>query len=65
MGIPETMIFVKEVREGSVIIDYTITVEPEYGLTKEELGYKQSEVFASGNLDLGAPILDLESSLGD
>jgi len=39
VGIDTSSIFINDVREGSVIIDYTITVEQE-GLSKGDLSYK-------------------------
>lgn len=47
------------VYEGSLVVNYE--VEPEEGQTLEQLETTQNEAFASGAVDLGAPILEFTS----
>jgi hypothetical protein len=47
------------VYEGSLVVNYE--VEPEEGQTLEQLETTQNEAFASGAVDLGAPILEFRS----
>jgi hypothetical protein len=34
-------------------------------MTKEQLGYHQSQVFADGKIDFGFPVIDVETELGE
>ena len=57
-------IYITSVKEGSVIIDYTLTVETD-GPPKLELSQKQAEAYAAEIVEVGGPILDIAMDLGD
>ena len=59
LGIHASDIKIVSVYEGSLVVNYDVTV-PEGSTTSiAELQAKQTEAFATGSLDLGAPILDV------
>lgn len=45
--------------EGSLVVNYEIAPTKEEPLSLEDLKQKQTEKFAEGKVDLGAPILDV------
>lgn len=56
LGIHASQVKIVSVYEGSLVVNYEI--EPEEGQTLEELETTQNEAFASGAVDLGAPVLE-------
>lgn len=56
LGIHASQVKIVSVYEGSLVVNYE--VEPEEGQSLEELEETQNEAFASGAVDLGAPILE-------
>lgn len=46
-------------RAGSVIVDYEITPSADEPLSIEQISARQTQQFATGAVDLGAPILDV------
>lgn len=56
LGIHASQVKIVSVYEGSLVVNYE--VEPEEGQTLEALEEKQNEAFASGAVDLGAPVLE-------
>lgn len=56
LGIHASQVKIVSVYEGSLVVNYE--VEPEEGQTLEALEATQNEAFASGAVDLGAPILE-------
>lgn len=56
LGIHASQVKIVSVYEGSLVVNYE--VEPEEGQSLEELEETQNEAFASGSVDLGAPILE-------
>jgi len=59
LGIHASQVKIVSVYEGSLVVNYE--VEPEEGQTLEALEATQNEAFASGSVDLGAPILEFTS----
>ena len=59
LGIHASQVKIVSVYEGSLVVNYE--VEPEEGQTLEQLETTQNEAFASGAVDLGAPILEFTS----
>lgn len=64
INIDKSSIYITSIKEGSVIIDYTLTVETD-GLSKLDLSQKQAEAYAAEVVEVGGPILDLSVDLGD
>jgi hypothetical protein len=62
MGIDQRKIKVRDIREGSVIVDYDILIDNEMP-TKSELGKQQDKIFKDGLVDLGGPIIQKEKPL--
>lgn len=63
LGIHASDIKIVSVYEGSLVINYDVTV-PEGSTTSiAELQKKQTEAFATGSIDLGAPILDVAATV--
>lgn len=60
LGIHASEIKVVSVYEGSLVLNYDITLDEESDFSLEEIEEKQTEQFATGAMDLGAPILDVE-----
>lgn len=59
LGIHASTIKVVSVFEGSLVVNYEIAPTKEEPLSLEDLKKKQTEKFAEGKVDLGAPILDV------
>ena len=59
LGIHASQVKIVSVYEGSLVVNYE--VEPEEGQTLESLEQQQTEAFASGTIDLGAPVLEFTS----
>jgi len=62
LGIHASQIKVVSVYEGSLVVNYEMTVaqgEPASKLLA--LKKKQTEMYATGKMDLGAPILDVQT----
>lgn len=59
LGIHASTIKVVSVFEGSLVVNYEIAPTKEEPLSLEDLAKKQTEKFAEGKVDLGAPILDV------
>lgn len=69
LGIHASTIKVVSVYEGSVVLNYDITVDDADSgnaaaaqKTLAKIKQKQTEQFATGQMDLGAPILDVQAS---
>lgn len=60
LGIHASEIKVVSVYEGSLVLNYDITLDEDSDFSMEEIEEKQTEQFATGKMDLGAPILDVE-----
>ena len=63
LGIDSSNVIILSIREGSVIVDYEIIVDedvedPQAAL--EQISQTQTELFATGGMDLGAPLLDVQ-----
>jgi hypothetical protein len=58
IGIHASTVKVVGVNEGSVVVNYEITPTEDEPLSIEQIKEKQTESFATGTMDLGAPILD-------
>jgi hypothetical protein len=59
LGIHISTIKVVSVYEGSLVVNYEIAPTEEEPLQMEELQARQNEKFATGQVDTGAPILDV------
>lgn len=66
LGIHASTIKVVSVYEGSVVLNYDITVDSDSTNAAQsqlaKIKAKQTEQFATGQMDLGAPILDVQAS---
>lgn len=63
MGIHASTIKIVSVYEGSVVVVYDITPdkdEKDKGEALKKIKAKQTEMYATGKMDLGAPILDVQ-----
>lgn len=63
LGIHASTIKVVSVYQGSLVLNYDITVDDDDTSALEAVKKKQTEQFATGKLDLGAPILDVATSV--
>lgn len=66
LGIHASTIKVVSVYEGSVVLNYDIVADDNDSNaenTLKKLQSKQTEKFATGKMDLGAPILDAQASM--
>ena len=61
LGIHASTIKVVSVYEGSLVVNYEIEEDPDSDVDLEEISERQTEMFATGQMDLGAPILDVEA----
>jgi hypothetical protein len=61
LGIHSSTIKVVSVYEGSVVLNYDITSD-DTSVNLNDVKTKQTKLFATGNMDLGAPILDVQVS---
>jgi hypothetical protein len=61
LGIDETYIEIKEVREGSVIVDYNLQTDGNQKFSLDELKKKQNDAINGNLLDFGFPILDFSA----
>lgn len=59
LGIHASTVKVVSVYEGSVEVDYEITPSADETKSLDQIRAKQTEKFATGAIDLGAPILDV------
>ena len=59
LGIHASTVKIVGVSEGSVEVNYEITPTDDEPLSIAEIQSRQTQQFASGTLDLGAPILDV------
>lgn len=64
LGIHASTVKVVGVSSGSVVVDYEITPSADEPLSMAQIQARQTEQFATGALDLGAPILDVSGSMG-
>jgi len=63
LGIHASDIKIVSVYEGSLVVNYDVTV-PEGSTTSiADLAAKQTQAFATGGIDLGAPILDVAATV--
>lgn len=71
LGIHASTIKVVSVYEGSLVVNYDIVVDDADAASGNaanvlaEIQQKQTDAFASGAVDLGAPILDVQASVVD
>jgi len=63
LGIHASTIKVVSVYQGSLVLNYDITVDDDDTSALEAVKKKQTEQFATGKLDLGAPILDVATTV--
>lgn len=67
LGIHASTIKVVSVYEGSVVLNYDIVVDSSSGSAAQKqlakIQEKQTQQFATGQMDLGAPILDVQASV--
>lgn len=59
LGIHASTIKVVSVYQGSLVVNYDITVDGDDDAALQEISAKQTQQFATGKLNLGAPILDV------
>lgn len=63
LGIHASEVKIVSVYEGSLVINYEVAVPDDDPKALEALSNKQDEMFESGSVDLGAPVLEIESAL--
>jgi len=59
LGIHASSVKVVRVYEGSVGVDYEILPSEDEPMSLEQIAARQTEQFATGAIDLGAPVLDV------
>ena len=59
LGIHASTVKVVSVYEGSLGVDYEITPSKDEPMSLEQIKKKQTTQFATGKIDLGAPITDV------
>lgn len=59
LGIHASTVKIVGVRKGSVIVEYEIIPSADEPMSIEQIYAKQTQQFATGTIDLGAPILDV------
>lgn len=59
LGIHASTVKVVSVYEGSLNVDYEITPNKDEPMSLEQIKKRQTEKFATGKVDLGAPVLDV------
>lgn len=62
LGIHASTVKIVSVYEGSLIVNYEISVDDDDADALEAIKEQQDEMFSSGSINLGAPILAVESS---
>lgn len=62
LGIHASTVKVVGVYEGSLSVNYEITPSKDEPLSLDQIKAKQTEKFATGKVDLGAPVLELEAN---
>lgn len=62
LGIHASTVKVVGVAAGSVQVEYEITPSPDEPLSLAQIQARQTEQFATGQVDLGAPVLDVEGN---
>ena len=63
LGIHASTIKVVSVYQGSLVVNYDITVPNDDKSALEAVKQKQTQQFATGAMDLGAPILDVATTV--
>ena len=63
LGIHASRMKVVSIYEGSLVINYNIVQDQDSSQSLAQISQLQTQAFATGNIDLGAPILDASSSL--
>jgi hypothetical protein len=63
LGIHASDIKIVSVYEGSLVVNYDVTQPPGSTTSIASLQAKQTQAFATGGIDLGAPILDVAASV--
>jgi len=62
LGIHASTIKIVSVYEGSIVLNYDITVASDSAAELESIQKTQTQQFATGKMDLGAPLLDVQSA---
>jgi hypothetical protein len=65
LGIHASTVKVVGVNSGSVVVDYEITPAEDEPMSIEQIAARQTEQFATGTMNLGAPILDVSENGSD
>lgn len=63
LGIHASQMKVVSVYEGSLVINYNIVQDPTSSQSLSQISQLQTQVLATGGVNLGAPILDASSSI--
>jgi len=63
LGIHASTIKVVSVYEGSLVVNYELAPTKDEDVSLEDLKKKQTEKFAKGGVDIGAPILDVAAGV--
>lgn len=63
LGIHASEVKVVSVYEGSLVVNYEVSVPDDDPVALAELNDKQNEALASPDLDLGAPVLEVETTM--
>ena len=63
LGIHASTVKIVSVYEGSLIVNYEISVDDEDEDALNAISENQKSLFESGSIDLGAPVLAFESSV--
>lgn len=61
LGIHASQVKIVSVYEGSLVVNYEL--EPEEDQSLEDLEATQNDMFASGSVDLGAPVLEFTATV--
>jgi hypothetical protein len=62
LGIHASTIKVVSVYQGSLVVNYDITVDNDDSSALDQIKQKQTQQFATGQMNLGAPILDVATT---
>lgn len=63
LGIHASEVKVVSVYEGSLVVNYEVSVPDDDPVALAELNDKQNEALASPDLDLGAPVMEVETTM--
>jgi len=63
LGIHASQVKIVSVYEGSLVVNYELEADEDSDVSLADLESKQNDMFASGDVDLGAPVLEFTAAV--